>query len=125
MIIQNQDYSDAEYFGNIQENKVGIDRENIDFIATLLTQNLYSNPLESFLRETVSNAWDSHVEAGNTDEYIILLVEYLSDKRTYRISVRDFGTGISPERFDRIYRFIGSSTKRDTNEYIGGFGKNK
>lgn len=127
MIIQKQDYNEAEYLGDIQENKVGIDRANIDFIATLLTSNLYSNPLKSFLRETVSNAWDSHVEAGTTDQYIVLLLEDVADNSGYnkkvRISIRDFGTGISPERFDQIYRYIGSSTKRDTNEYIGGFGK--
>mgnify|MGYP002621917832 CR=1 FL=1 len=123
MIIQKQESNDAEYIGDIQENKVGIDRANIDFITTLLTQNLYSNPLESFLRETISNAWDSHIEAGNTEEYIILLLEYLSDSNLYKISIRDFGTGISPERFEQIYKYIGSSTKRETNEYIGGFGK--
>lgn len=126
MIIEKQEYNEAEYIGDIQENKVCIDRANVDFITTLLTSNLYSQPLESFLRETISNAWDSHVEAGTTEEYIILLLEKPSRYDTkYKISIRDFGTGISPKRFDEIYKYIGSSTKRDTNEQIGGFGKNK
>jgi sensor histidine kinase regulating citrate/malate metabolism len=79
--------------------------------------------LESFLRETVSNAYDSHVEAG-TEEPILLLIE--DDKESnynYRISIRDYGTGISPERFEKIYRNIGSSTKRESNDFIGMFGK--
>lgn len=111
---------DAEYIGDIQENRVGIDKSNLDFITTLLTSNLYSKPLESFLRETVANAYDSHMEAG-TDEHILLLIQDSSYK-TYTISIRDYGVGVSPERFEKIYRNIGSSTKRDSNDYIGMFG---
>lgn len=111
---------DAEYIGDIQENRVGIDKSNLDFITTLLTSNLYSRPLESFLRETVANAYDSHMEA-ETDEHILLLIQD-SGYKTYTISVRDYGVGVSPERFEKIYRNIGSSTKRDSNDYIGMFG---
>lgn len=120
---------DVEYIGDIQENRVGIDKSNLDFIATLLTSNLYSKPLESFLRETVANAYDSHIEAG-TEEPILLLIEdagqqkiynYESSKK-YRISIRDYGVGVSPERFDKIYKNIGSSTKRESNDFIGMFG---
>ena len=117
---------DAEYIGDIQEHRVGIDKSNIDFITTLLTSNLYSKPLESFLRETIANAYDSHIEAG-TDEHILLLIEDVAYREyysssTYRISIRDYGVGVSPERFDKIYKNIGSSTKRESNDYIGMFG---
>lgn len=120
MIVNNQVSHEAEYIGDIQENRVGIDKANIDFITTLLTSNLYSKPLDSFLRETISNAYDSHVEAGS-NEYILLLIEDLGGSQ-FNISIRDYGTGLSPERFDQIYRFIGSSTKRESNDYIGMFG---
>lgn len=113
---------DAEYIGDVQENRVGIDKSNLDFITTLLTSNLYSKPLESFLRETIANAYDSHIEAG-TDEYILLLIEDISSVyNNFRISIRDYGVGVSPERFDKIYKNIGSSTKRESNDYIGMFG---
>ena len=119
-----QDIShEADYIGDVQENRVGIDRENIDFITTLLTSNLYSKPLESFLRETIANAYDSHVEAGS-NEYILLVITR-TGYSTFTISVRDYGVGLSPERFDQIYKNIGSSTKRDSNDYIGAFGKIK
>ena len=123
MIINKEQSHEAEYIGDIQENRVSIDRNNIDFITTLLTSNLYSKPLDSFLRETISNAYDSHVEAGS-NEYILLLIEDLGGSQ-FNISIRDYGTGLSPERFDQIYRFIGSSTKRESNDYIGMFGKYK
>ena len=120
MIITHNEEKEAVLVGDIQTNKVGIDRNNIDFITTLLSTNLYSEPIQSFLRETTANGWDSQVEAGNTDTPLIIRV-YKSDDNI-NISIRDFGTGLSPERFDTIYRNIGSSTKRDTNDYIGCMG---
>lgn len=121
MIVNTEVSHDAEYIGDIQENRVGIDKENVDFITTLLTSNLYSMPLDSFFRETVSNAYDSHMEAGTNDP-VLILIQDTKTYRHYRISIRDYGTGLSPERFDTIYRNIGSSTKRQSNDYIGMFG---
>ena len=105
MILNTQLSQDAEYIGDVKENRVGIDKNNIDFITTLLTSNLYSKPLESFLRETIANAYDSHIEAG-TQEPILLLIERLDGWKKYRISIRDYGIGVSPERFDSIYRNV-------------------
>ena len=121
MIINTELSHDAEYIGDVQENRVGIDKSNIDFITTLLTSNLYSKPLESFFRETVSNAYDSHIEA-HSEEPILILIQDTGQYKTYRISIRDYGTGVSPERFESIYRNVGSSTKRQSNDYIGMFG---
>ena len=121
MIFNETLVKDAEYIGEIQENKVGIDTKNIGFITQLLTSNLYSKPFESFLREAVSNAYDSHVEAG-TDEYILLYIRKLDNRGMHRVSVRDYGVGLSPERFYEVYTNIAGSTKRSTNDFIGGFG---
>lgn len=117
MIIEAQK-SNTELIGDIKEFKTGIDPKNLEFITTLLSSNLYSNPEQSFVREIVSNAWDSHVEAGNTDTPVLIRL----DNTTNSITVRDFGVGLSPERFEHIYCNIGSSTKRESNDYIGGFG---
>ena len=120
-MIINQEQSNAVVTGEIKNNRVGIDVNNINFITNLLTSSLYSFPIESFLRETVANAWDSQVEAGNVNTPILIKISS-QNKSDITISIRDYGTGLSPERFDEIYRNIGSSTKRNSNEFIGCLG---
>lgn len=107
--------------GETQEYKTTIDIENLDFIATLLSSNLYSNPEASFIREIVSNGWDSHVEAGNTNTPLLVRVRRGIDYN-YNITIRDYGTGLSKEQFENLFCKIGSSTKRESNAYHGCFG---
>lgn len=107
--------------GETTEYKTTIDIENLDFIATLLSSNLYSKPEESFIRETVSNGWDSHVEANNTSTPLIVKVKKTTPYY-YDITVRDYGTGLSKEQFENLFCKIGSSTKRESNAYHGCFG---
>lgn len=121
-MIINAAQSNVQVLGDIQEFKTSIDPKNLEFITTLLSSNLYSNPEQSFIREIVSNAWDSHVEAGTTDIPVIIQFKDRAGKDLYDISIRDFGTGLSPERFKTIFCNIGSSTKRESNDFIGCFG---
>ena len=128
MIINKQE-SNIQVIGDITEFKTSIDPKNLEFITTLLSSNLYSAPERSFIREIVSNAWDSQVEAGTTDIPIIIKITESENNNSYSrftgygdITIRDFGTGLSPERFNEVYRNIGSSTKRESNAYHGAFG---
>jgi len=114
-MIYNREEGEVTILGDVQKYKVSIDEKNINHIVTILSSNLYSYPMISFLRETVSNAVDSHIEA-KTEEPIVIY------RTNNDISIRDYGTGISPERFQEIYINIGSSTKRTSNNYIGNFG---
>lgn len=118
-MIINTNESSIELIGDIKEFKTGIDPKNLELITTLLSSNLYSAPERSFIREIVSNAWDSHVEAGTTDTPVLIKI---GDNY---VTIRDFGTGMSEERFKDVYCNIGSSTKRGSNDFIGGFGIGK
>ena len=125
-MIINEQKSNIQVVGDITEFKSSIDPKNLEFITTLLSSNLYSAPERSFIREIVSNAWDAQVEAGTTDIPIIIKITETKYNTLYsgigNITIRDFGTGLSPERFNEIYRNIGSSTKRESNDYHGAFG---
>lgn len=123
MIIDTSQGS-VEVVGDIKEFKTSIDPKNLEFITTLLSSNLYSDPEQSFIREIVSNAWDSHVEAGTTDTPVIVRFNRCGGGEG-SITIRDYGVGLSPERFQEVYCNIGSSTKRDSNDFIGGFGIGK
>lgn len=122
-MIINAGKGNIKVLGDIREFKTSIDPKNLEFITTLLSSNLYSDPEQSFIREIVSNAWDSHVEAGTTDTPVI--VRFKEGNNGWEVTIRDFGTGLSPERFQEVYCNIGSSTKRESNEFIGGFGIGK
>ena len=86
----------VEVIGDVKEFKTSIDPKNLEFITTLLSSNLYSDPEQSFIREIVSNAWDSHVEAGTTDTPVI--VKFSRDGGYYNVTIRDYGIGLLQHR---------------------------
>ena len=106
---------------NLEDNKVQLDINDTDYLLSLITTRLYSDPIGSFLREIVSNANDSHKEAGNPDP-VLIEVGYHKLTSKYYFRIQDYGTGISTEKFNEIYRKAGKSTRRDTNIFLGGYG---
>lgn len=107
-----------------QTIKYGVDTENLPLLFKVLRTNLYSDLHGSIIREVVSNVVDSHTEANKPDA--IGEVEWVNENRPLGVDcqliIRDFGVGISPERMQTIYGNYLSSTKRGSNDQIGGFG---
>ena len=98
-----------------------IDPENMKYVYKAFIN--YSNPIGSIVREAVSNSFDAHVEAGTKEPVEVEIQDGNSlTGEPSAIIFRDFGIGISPERIKKIYSKFFSSTKRETNEQIGGYG---
>ena len=116
--------ADIQHVGTISESiDFGIDSSNIGILFRGFSDTLYSNKIGSIVREVTSNCFDSHREAGIKDDVVILLskADPLTGK-SGKICFKDVGVGLSPDRIKNIYSKYFSSTKRGTNNEIGGFG---
>lgn len=95
-------------------------------VIRLLRDKMYKNKIGAVAREIASNSRDANREAGRGETPIAITIKTekngLLAENTLSISFKDNGIGISPERMDKIFLKYGSSTKRDTDEFTGGFG---
>ena len=84
----------------------------------MLSVYQYSNPIRAIVREYSTNAKDSQVEAGVDKPFDIQLPTH----KNPMFKIRDYGTGMSPERVETVFQTYGASTKRETNQSTGKFG---
>lgn len=84
-----------------------------------LLQSPYRDPISSLVREYVSNAFDSHIEAGVDTPVYVTLEE---DQSGWYWACEDFGVGLSEDRCKNIFMKYLTSTKEETNDQIGAFG---
>jgi hypothetical protein len=87
-------------------------------MANLLSDDLYSDKIKAVTRELSTNAWDSHVENKNLNPFDV----HLPTLEKCVFSIRDYGTGLSPEKVDTIYTNYGASDKINTNDLSGCMG---
>ncbi|NJO63970.1 MAG: ATP-binding protein, partial [Richelia sp. RM2_1_2] len=121
MILQ-QEKIEVKRSEDFEEVQYGVNESNVSLLFQMLRSNLYSNVHGSILREYVSNCYDSHVEAGKPDEIIEVKLVRPITLQPGSLTFIDKGVGLSPERIQTIFSKYLSSTKRDDNEQIGGFG---
>ena len=111
-----------ERSGDFKESKYGMDEDQLPLLFKLLRTSMYSNKIGSIVREVTSNCVDSHIEAGKLDVHIE--IEYVPENtdtgKHESIIFRDYGVGLSTDRMDNVFRKYLSSTKRDSNDQIGG-----
>lgn len=86
---------------------------------SILTDKLYTNKEGAVVRELSSNARDAHVAAGCPDKPFYLKLPTWLDKT---FLIRDYGTGIDPDKFCEVYTNLGYSTKENENESLGAYG---
>lgn len=94
-----------------------LDKSSTQLVMDMLAK-LYSEPHAAVLREYVSNAYDANVEANATKPVEVHLPEV---DEPY-LSVRDYGSGLDYLSIVSVFANFGTSTKRDSDNLIGGFG---
>lgn len=95
---------------------VSIDESAVSMVIERLI-SAYKNPYRAALREYTSNAYDEHIASGQKAPVEVSLPSALSPV----LKIQDFGRGLNREEL-KGFGTIGMSTKRDSNEFTGGFG---
>jgi hypothetical protein len=110
-IQSNVDNSDSVSFG--------IKQEDIPTVINILCKSIYENPIQTLVQEYLANARDAHRIAGKDKEQIQVT---LPTKNHPYLKIRDFGAGMSDNFMRTSFVNVGSSTKRDSNQFNGEFG---
>lgn len=100
-----------------QQIAMSLDESALVHLAQVLS-NLYSDVEGSVLRELITNAIDSHIDAGQTRAVEVTL----PNRFTPYLVIRDFGVGLSLDDMVNIYSKYGASTKRTSNTTTGSLG---
>lgn len=92
-------------------------------VAKMMRDNIYSNKVAAVCREVGSNSYDANVESGKANTPITIAIEKKSSilSKDLSISFHDNGPGMNRERM-KIYSQYSKSTKRNSNNQIGGYG---
>jgi hypothetical protein len=102
----------------LRHRAMTVNADAIPYIMDMLTK-LYSDNELACIREYSTNAWDSHVEAGNTGRPIE--VNTPSQLSPF-LSIRDYGTGLSSDDLLDMFSEYGLSTKREDEKATGSMG---
>lgn len=110
--------SEVHSFGVIEEAEFTIQANAQAFRA--LSSTLYADKISSIIRELSTNAYDSHVYAGNEEPFEIELPSALEQTFT----IRDYGIGMTKEELLKLYNsyFKSGDYKLKSNDYVGCFG---
>ena len=88
-------------------------------VMDMFSNMLYSDKIRAVIRELSTNAWDAHKMAGNTKKVPVI---HLPTHAKPEFSIRDYGTGLSPEDLENMYLTYGESNKTDSNDFNGCMG---
>lgn len=122
MIVEKQnDVVILEEGVSSQSIDMTLDLDSASMLMQMLSKNLYSDGIGSAIRETCSNALDSHRRAGVSQQPIIVSLKP-NNQGNYEFSVEDFGLGLDGDDVENIISKYGKSTKRNSATELGMFG---
>ena len=84
----------------------------------ILSDSLYSDKVMAVIRELSTNAYDSHISAGNKNPFKVTLPTAANPN----FIVRDYGTGLSQADMESLYTTYGASNKNDSKDFVGCLG---
>ena len=122
MELRKDSYIEQETIGDFQQITSSIRPEYINIALDMVSRNLYSNPIGSFVRELVSNAVDANKDNDSSE---LVKVNIYKEGGQWYFQVKDEGKGMTPEHFENVYMKWFNSDKRNSNDKIGGWGKHK
>ena len=108
----------VEILENIEIDSIGVGKatqanisaSNMMFAISAVSKNLYSDLIGSIIRELTSNALDAN-RLDNVNNPILISLYC--------------GIGMSPQFIEKHYMSYFDSTKRLSQDFIGGWGKHK
>lgn len=112
-------HSDQEGLLDVKSKRAGISEKNLASALAIVSERLYTNPISAFIREITSNCIDAHKDLG-IDRDVEVMIEQ-EDEEIF-VTFRDFGKGMSNSFMESVYLQYFDSTKKDSDELIGGFG---
>ena len=97
---------------NTQSFGLVFDSQMVD----ILSNQLYQDSILAIVRELSTNALDSQVENGLGDKPFDVHLPTWADNTFW---IRDYGTGMSPDKVENVYKNYGASDRRDSNDFCG------
>lgn len=86
---------------------------------SILSDGLYANKIRAIVRELSTNALDSHIAAGKP---LIPFTVNIPSTLFPWFSVRDYGVGLTHDEVVNIYTSYFTSTKTDSDDFVGALG---
>ena len=100
------------------DNVVSFGVKDPSLIFVMLCTKLYKDPVRTMVQEYMCNARDAHGEIDSNEAIEVTLPSSISPY----LVIRDYGPGISVERMNTVFIFLGESTKKADDKQTGGFG---
>jgi len=108
---------EVERSGTFQEGTYSFETNAAMF--ALLSKKVYTDEPRAIVRELSTNASDSHTDAGCADQPFDV---HLPNQLEPWLSIRDYGTGLSPTQIETVYKKYGKSTRTNSDDFTGCLG---
>lgn len=86
----------------------------------VMFESFYRDPARAALREYLANAYDAHTAKGGVLPPIQVTLP--QGDTNPMLTIRDFGNGISEEEIIAYIGSHGASTRKHSNDFMGGYG---